>query len=301
MNDFSWPLGDAIVLAESASRPATWGITGPAFLAIYGSLALAVVAFVYGRRRRLRDTGGVETRDAGDLEPCELAMLNGGDQLAVATAVANLLTRGELAEQAGRGDGDRFVIPQHDPANLAPLERAIRLHFRESPNATISALAWAPGPLVALGSLRARLTAEGLLLDEERRGRIRLEALWIVALIGLGVVRIVAGVENQKPVGWLVALVVALGVAALAWAAHAPLTTRRGEELLKSARSNADGLDKAVTTHDPRLGLALALFGGGVLWEAEPSLAASLGLPRSGGGGDGGGGGCGGGCGGCGG
>jgi uncharacterized protein (TIGR04222 family) len=313
MSAYSLTPGLAPIAARSVEHD-TWGIGGHAFLAGYTVLALAALVFVYLRRRRLRSPAADTTTGAIRLESCELAMLNGGEDLAVATAVTNLRTQQLLEEADGDGEDERFVpvdpdgdlpsfvVTRSKETDLPPLEREVYRHLRENPHATMGALAWTPGPLVALGALRAQLSADGLLLDERRRERIRLEAAWIGAAMAFGVTRIIAGIENQKPVGLLVIMVAALGVATAAWALRAPLTTLRGAAVLASARTRSGRLDQTVTTtQDPRLGLALALFGAGVLWGAEPALASALDLPRpGGGGGDGGGGGCGGGCGGCG-
>jgi hypothetical protein len=109
----------------------------------------------------------------------------------------------------------------------------------------------------------------------------------------------------------LIGTVVAAGTLALRWP-HVTRLGRRALELLRlrtprpeAATVGSGGLAPA------ELGLAVALFGAGVLWTADADMATALRVPRETGvptstaggcgGGDGGGsGGCGGGCGGCG-
>jgi hypothetical protein len=130
--------------------------------------------------------------------------------------------------------------------------------------------------------------------------------LWVTVLplIGLGIARLGAGIENHKPVGFLTVLIVLLGfLAAHMWGYHHQ-PTRAGEQVL-AARREREGNWKAAAVEVPP-SLAVALFGASVLWTLEPGIASGWAPPAtsSGGGfftpGGGGGGGCGGGGGGCG-
>ena len=282
----------------TAQHPPTWGLTGPTFLAIYIALTAAVVLAVYLLRRALAGRGDAVTAiDPSTLDACDLALMNEGETLAVAAAVAELDKAGAV-EYGSDGSAALNALPGSF-AGLDPLERACLDQLRDAPGSTIDQLGDSTSVSSALESMRERLVTGGLLLTEAQRTQIRRQAVWVVALIALGVVRIVAGIRNDKPVGLLVLLVGVVSLAVLRWSRTAPHATRSGAEVLSAMRRRPGGVRKDVAPGDPRLGLAVALFGATALWSAEPTLADALGLPRSRGGGDGGGG-CGGGCGSCG-
>lgn len=255
---------------------ATWGVRGPVFLALYAALIATVALVVLALRGSfvlfdLRgDAGGPIVDDA-----LALAMMNGGDELVLAVAAAD-----------ARLDG----------SPRSALRRAVATRLADEPASTLSQLVLAPGVSEELASLRRSLVADGLLLEGRERARIRsLSAGFVIALIFLGALRIVAGIRNDKPVGFLVLAVAALAFLGLRWALDAPRATPAGRRVLRSSRRGSRTLRKGVSATDPCLGLALALFGAEVLWAAEPALAETLGLarPSSGDGGSGGCGGCG--------
>ncbi|MBN9524048.1 TIGR04222 domain-containing membrane protein [bacterium] len=165
------------------------------------------------------------------------------------------------------------------------------------------------------GAEAARLEAEGYTLPEGRRGGLGCLAVVPVLLVilGFGVPRLVMGLANHKPVGYLLgamAVGVFFGVvAAFGWL---PRLTRRGEAALRRTRDRHASLRAKA---DPDMGLAVALFGTAVvggtgaaflrMWYPRQAASGSDGGCGSGcgtsgsggcGGGDGGGGGgCGGG------
>jgi uncharacterized protein (TIGR04222 family) len=277
----------------------TWGVSGPWFLAGYLALTLVVLLVVVLARRSIARASGRNGRVDGVAgDPYRLAMLNEGETLTAATVVAELRRIG-VVDELSDGDADVFVVGAR-PRGLDPLEDSVYGVLQESPHSTVESIVDAPAPSAELASLRTSLVADGLLLTDDQRRRTRRHALWVVGLLVLGGARIVAGLANGKPVLFLVMLVGALAIVVLPWSLRPARTTGLGQDILKSARKSSNGLKKDIGSGDPRLGLAIALFGAAVLWNAEPGLAQTLGLPRPGGGGGDGGGGCGGGCGGCG-
>jgi len=274
----------------------TWGLSGPTFLVVYAALAAAVGLLLLSMRRRLVRDGSRGAVEDVELDRYRLALLNEGDVLAVTAAATELRAHGLI-----RTDGESEIVRavQASSTELQPLEKAVLAQLRISPTASADELAETPAAASVLAGLRAELVERGLLLREEDRDRFRRHAVWVVALIALGIVRVAAGVANDKPVGFLVVSIGGLAFVALPWSLRAPRASRSGLELLAAARRRALALKGPLGPHDPRLGLALALFGLETLWTADETFAAALGLPRAGVGGSGGG--CGGGgCGGCG-
>jgi len=292
----------------------TWGISGPHFLALFALVAVAAWLLGLAMRRRLR-AGRVPFRE---LHPYELAYLAGGPRTVVAAVLAALRASGSVAARPG---GVLQVVGA-PPVMRTPLDDAVLQAV--GPGARTRDLT-AGHPLLRprLEELRTSLRGEGLLLAPEERRSVRAAALPLLFVLLLGVARIVAGVQNDRPVGFLIALVVAVAIV-LAFLLHVPEETRSVPGVLAAARARHGALRPESspdwTAYGPSAAsLGVALFGIPVLLAMDPEFAAAaevqqrLGQPASStgdgggggdvgdsGGGDGGGGGCGGGCGGCG-
>lgn len=156
--------------------------------------------------------------------------------------------------------------------------------------------------------MTAQLTAAGLLLDGPRRAQVNWLWLWSLPLLALGVVRVVAGIQEDRPSTYLEIGVLAVAAGTMWLARQRVRATAAGQRLLDSERGGRTS--PAHTPVGAEIPLAVAVFGAGALWAADPAMASAWSIPRErawgshGGGGCGGGGcgggGCGGGCGGCG-
>lgn len=291
-------------MGAGAASGATWGITGPAFLAIY-TLALAVALLVmFGIRASLRSARVLDPEPG----PYQLAYLSGQEQAAVAAAVAALRVDGVIAVGYGA-----LRLVRDGPARQDPLEEAVRQaigHGAAIPYA-IRAVA---GVLAALAGLRDQLVRSGLLLSPGRRRWIRSTAALPAALLVLGIVRYAAGHANHKPTRDLAVLLTVTVLATAAALLNAPRVSSGGRRAVRQARRAYGYLNPSQRPAWPAYGGAaaatsVALFGTAALAAVDNGLAAIPGLlppERSGsgfawygaGGGGGGGGGCGGGCGG---
>jgi uncharacterized protein (TIGR04222 family) len=290
----------------------TWGIGGPTFLSLYAGLCVLVLAAAWIYQRRLR--GGGEPRggrsevDLYNPDIYDLAMLGGGPALATTTAAARLRQDGLLRPGSlpGTLQAPRGLL--HAEAQLAaraePLERAVFEAVVQTPDIAAAMLCRALEESAPMVERRDRLTACGLLLDESAAARLR-RALWTAGggVIAIGIARLVAGLDGGHPVGFLVIALVTVAGVSLYVARRCPRTTLAGGALLSRRRRDNSSL-KSSSAASPEIPLAVALFGTGALWIADPSFATAWGAPREAaygaGWGSGGGGGCGGGCGGCG-
>lgn len=289
----------------------TWGISGPTFLFLYAVLAAAVLIASIKVRRTIAGSSRDEPVSAIARQPHDVAYLNGGAELAVVSALTALRLRGAI--WSTRGNAQR--VPHADPGSDG-LERALYsaidapTHRKRIPTNR--------GVAAALAVIEKRLSDAGLLLSAAQRRRIRGVGWWMLAVAGLGLVRLLAGIANAKPVGLLVVALLIVTVIAVVLMSTAPRRTRLGDKTLAALRTDNHALhpnerpDWAV--YGP-LGAALGigLFGMSAVWASDPALAGELAVQRiatsggsdgSSGGGDSGGssgcggGGCGGGCGG---
>lgn len=270
-------------------------LTGGPFLQLYA--ALFVLALVAGLviPRWLRPEGDTPRSPSVD----ELAFLAGGRTRFADSVVARLLTRRALAMtgkgkfaiddgEAGEGAAERSVLALSSPAGWGAIERTLGAHA---------------------ASIEERLAASGLLMS----GPVTLQMrFWqtspYLLLLAFGAIKLEVGLSRDRPVGYLTMFLIATAVVALIRFLAVDRKTRGGREALADARSRADRLQRAPTT--PETGMAVALFGTAVLagssWSDFHRMRTANSNAGDGGssGGDGGsgcgGGGGGGGCGGCG-
>ncbi|MER5704477.1 TIGR04222 domain-containing membrane protein [Micromonospora sp. NPDC002296] len=294
----------------------TWGISGPTFLRVYLLAALVVVVGSIVHRRRI--LAGPPAADVSQLGPQQAAFLNGGNQLAIWASLGGLRGAGIVGVQPNR----RLAVGGQLPPGSTPLDRAI--HYAAGRNLYASELGRDRSVLRALEQLRDGLQRQGLALTQAQRLSARRGSFLLLSLVLLGVARVVAGLANDHPVGFLLLVLIPLAVAA-ALIARVPWRTRAADVALRELRRRnlhlAPASAPAYATYGAAgAALGVALFGTASLWAMDPGFAEQAEIQRqalssggassggtscsgggsscSGGSSCGGGGGCGGGCGG---
>ncbi|HEX6077400.1 MAG TPA: TIGR04222 domain-containing membrane protein [Micromonosporaceae bacterium] len=265
----------------------TWGFSGPDFLKVYIGLgaavsALAVILFLWTRYR-----SGTPHRDsrasAGDLTPADAAYLRGGPAAAVLCALAALRTRGlVLAPSRRRLATSRTSVP----GETSGLERAVHEAVRRQ--APYRRIARAPQVREELDAVDTKLTDMGLLSPGPHRTVLRAVELAMFAILAVGIARIVAGIGNQKPVGYLLLSLVGFGTVVI-WfhflARRFP-RTRFGDRVLGYLNSRYIHLAPA---HHPSwrangaetAAMSVALFGAAAVYASDPTFATRLGMSDS--------------------
>lgn len=264
----------------------TWGISGPAFLVAYLLLAAAVWGASARTRRALADDRADRLPGAAPADPHDVAYLNGGPDLAVTSALAAMHLTGTVAPSKGQIRAVGKLEPGADA-----LERAI--HFTTGSPVTRSRLRLHRPVRTALDTIEKRLVSLGLLLPEAQRRRIRAVGWWMVAVAGLGLLRLLAGVAEGRPVGLVTVALLAVAGVALVQLLHAPRRTRAGDRLLVWLRDRHHELDPAqrpdwVTYGPVAAALGIGIFGVSAVWASDPALAEELAVQKASAGGDGG-------------
>jgi uncharacterized protein (TIGR04222 family) len=291
-------------------------LPGPEFLVFYLVTAVAAVLSGFALRRALR----LPADDADmpvHLSSCEIAYLAGGKKLAVHAAIARVVHEKCLTLDAATRT---LTVQGPIPRDAQPLEQAV---YREVARHTELAMAKLNHAVVVESdAIKLRLGEQGLLISGgQALAACCVPMLVMAAVVALGIAKMVVGVHRDKPIGFLIAMLVlvSIGLIGFAWPAF---RSRRGDRLLVGLRhENAALRPTAQTRPDgllgPELSLAIGLFGVGILTHESltglrkaitPPGATGAGTSCGGGdgggggcgGGGGGGGGCGGGCGGCG-
>ncbi len=220
-----------------------WGLSGPEFLQLYWiGLALAVLAAIVFRVRAR--AGGSQPVRSLDVD--ELAYLAGGPRRVVETAIARLLTAGELRTSRRGG-----VQATSSPQSRNPVDRAVVTDSQRYSSRTINLMIPAVAGDGAVTSIGRRLEELGLVIRPEvaksarRNGSV---LLWL--LFAVGVARWVNGIVIDAPVGWLsLQLAITLVLVFLVTRRGKLVRTTQGDRVLDAARSaggRATGSDDAA-------------------------------------------------------
>ncbi|MFJ6196525.1 TIGR04222 domain-containing membrane protein [Micromonospora sp. NPDC092111] len=254
----------------------TWGIPGPLFLKLY--LMVAVVAVVGTVLHRRRLTAGPDSVGVDQLGPQQVAYLNGGDQLAVWAALGGLRGAGAIDVRPDR----KLIAAGPLPAGITPLDYAIR----QAAGRPVAAreLRRDSGVARALERLRQGLEQHGLLIDADGIRALRRGRNLLLGLLVLGLVRLVAGLVNGRPVGWLLLALLGLGVT-FALVARTPRRTRAANVALRGLRRSNIHLSPVSAPSYATYGAAgaamgVALYGTVSLWALDPGFAEQAEIQR---------------------
>lgn len=263
-------------MALLAAPGDTWGIPGPTFLRLYllAVFAVGVGSLMY-RRRVL---AGTPVSQVDQLDPQQVAFLNGGDQLAVWTSLGGLRGAGVIGVSPYRW----LTATGPLPAGATPLDQAIhRAATRGLPARELIRDEWVGR---ALRELRDGLRRQGLALTPEQRRAARRGSSLLFMLLALGVIRLVAGLSNDRPVGYLLLSLIPVGIAA-ALLRRVPWRTRAADAALRDLRQRHTHLAPSSTPAYQTYGAAgaamgVALFGTASLWVLDPGFAEQAQIQR---------------------
>jgi len=305
---------------------------GPRFLLFYLTALIVLAMWCRSRvRSSLHRYEDDRHQAAMPTDPFEAAYLASGPGRVAQLAVARLLHRGLVHWKSGMFGSKLIVRAEQVPADVSEAERGLLeriIAMNEKGLPVNEAGRWV---YPSLRAIEVRLASQGLRpTHEERSGRRIISVMPLIGLALLGIIKVFLGIGRDKPVWFLVALLVITLVLIIFFASSVPRLTRTGEHLLEKMRLRNETSRHGAQQGDlAELGMfshSVALFGpiavaalpcfAPIHGELEKlhakASAASAGGCSSGcggitgcgsSGGDGGGGGgsgCGGGCGGCG-
>ncbi len=255
----------------------TWGITGPDFLEIY--IGAAVVFLVVAIVTRLSVTRSNPGTPPGRLpSPAEVAFLLGGRAQAVYSSLARLRAAGVI----GVGTQRALMVTGPVPAGANRLDLAVYsaaqrdVRARDLPdNSDIRS---------AVAELEDTVERYGWLPDSAVRTRARIGAYLLLGLTVFGLVRVAAGVMNDRGVLFLLgmcAITFVIGLRLL----RVPRLTRAGRQAVKETQARnlhlAPKQSPSWTTYGmDSAAMGVALYGTAALWAADPGFAAEAGVRR---------------------
>jgi len=303
--------------------------TGPPFLMFY--LICLVAGGIWCWQRAGRALIPYEV--PGELpvleDPYEVAYLAAGAPRVTQMAVARLIQL-DVVEWKKGFTGSRLIRKTADtPAGLKSIEERLWNHLERKGDkglsvSELSSLLAAHYPPVA-----ASLALRGLRPTADERRSAVMAAVWpVIVLLGIGVIKVVIGVSRDKPVLFLMGLIIVTLILIVVISGRIGRLTRTGEKMLEGLKEVhpadarlAGGMERGNLE---AVSMSLGLFGPmalnrlpwftGISDEMNQKLGGQAGAKGSEGGssgcggggcggggcGSGGGGGCGGGCGGCG-
>jgi uncharacterized protein (TIGR04222 family) len=182
-------------------------LRGPEFLGIYGigMVAALVLSWAWGRWSGLRSP---DTPPARPLrKPFEIAFLAGGPDRAFHTVIASAFGSGTI--QCGRDTAGPW-IKRTETAVPEDAEPETRQFLEALPPQTRVPLSASKAGLVsALEKTRADLVRLGYWLPPERKRGLRWRAaLPLLCLMALGIAKAAVGISRDKPVFFLILLLV---------------------------------------------------------------------------------------------
>lgn len=227
-----------------------WGLTGPEFMQLYWiAVAFAVVVVIVAKVRS-RSVAQPQPGDRGDLSPYDLALLAAGPTRVEHTALAGLLAGG--AVRVSRGGKISRTVGGPGPAD--PVQEFVYARFRKA--GKLGPLGFANSPLGR--QMIDTLDQRGFITSMHRAARLRRVHWLFLVIIGVGLARLVNGLQLERPVEDLTfALVVTLViwiVCRLILGTAKSRITPRGREALDYHR-----------TQSPRMAATGAMVGFAVL------------------------------------
>jgi len=270
-------------------------LRGPEFLAFYlvwSSVVLVLLRAARSHWERRIPPGG--TLPAGRFAPgtypresdaYTIALLRGGLEETARALLARLVAEGSVVI-----DGRELKRPDPPPdtSRLEPLEREVLQSILPPAGSGIAAQEAEKKALRIVqdrsSEMQTDLEGQGLAPAEPQRQMYALfRNIALVAILGLGLMKVLVGISRDRPVGFLILLLLGFGFGGL-YVLRTPLQTPAGRQYLawlqESHRGLVQMIEQGRRTGHGELCLAAGIYGLTVLPDFAPLLTA-LTPPRS--------------------
>lgn len=243
-------------------NPLDW--TGPNFLVFFVVTFLLAMLLTWVLGWLLRTPADEPPDSALDLSPYEAAYLAGGNEMLTSATIARMIQDGIVTADSTKW---RFKTQGSLPPDAPEIDRTIYAVIDSESKDGCKPSNIFPHVISAAAPIRRNLEELGLLLTSDQLLRIRLiSILPMVALLLLGVMKIVVGITRDRPVQLLVALLFFATVVTFFVFLRSMLRSRRGDRALALIRKRHAALEtqsarriSEMAGHD--LMFAVGLFG----------------------------------------
>lgn len=253
----------------------TWGIPSQTFLQWYLVAAAVAIALSLYSRMSARRSPTVVDAVRRPLTPPEVGALT-SDYQAILASMA-MLRSAELITTGGKA---ARVLTKEDKGRLDWFTRSLHQRLGGSGKVPLRQVRLLGRMNIALAQLRSGLIDAGYLQRPQRGVDALFRTAPLVAVIGLGVVRLIFGIAGGKPVGFLLLTIIVLAALIPLLRINRRRTALGDAELRRLKHENSylsPKLRPAYTSYGPSLaGLSAALFGSGALVLIDPALAGAV-------------------------
>jgi uncharacterized protein (TIGR04222 family) len=249
----------------------TWGIPGTTFLAYYiGTMAAIVVLAAIHRTILFRGPRDVRV---DNLNPQQLAYLSGGDRLAVYAAMAGLRSAGAISTGTGRTLVQAGPLPPGvtalDNTIYNAAGRGVRTRELHSDYMVVS----------ALDQLRDNVGRLGLAVSPAQIREARIWGFVAGAVTLVGIARLITGLANDKPVGYLIVCLLVSAIITVVLIRVRRRATSSATRALRALRTSHQHLRPNQSPSYATYGvtsaaMGVALFGPATLYAIDPVFAA---------------------------
>ena len=247
--------------ATLASTGSPFDLRGPDFLLFYAAMVAVAFALAWGIRRRAKHAEPVAP--VAELDPYQLAYLNGGAAHAANLALTRLFARGML-----RANGDATVTSLGQVIQLTdPIDRAAYDSVISHPDSRVPVSHVRSRLQPPLRKIGADLKSAGLIVRSSVAVRYCLAATLVaLAAPAVGAVKVAVGISRDRPVSILVFGCVFTTFLAVYLFARPPRRTAAGDAALKRLRDRNSALQFGRSQRSlDAITLGVALFGLDVL------------------------------------
>ncbi|MFH0988640.1 MAG: TIGR04222 domain-containing membrane protein [bacterium] len=236
-------------------------LPGPEFLKLFCLFSLACFLFAWMLRYVLRQTTQSPTGRI-KYNPFELAYLSQGEEGVINIAIT-LLTRHNIIAFNEKNNSFRIVgeLPLKVHGILRKLYDGLRT-VRESLLGSIHA-----SLELEVKTIHSRLVHHGLILSTTRQNTIRYAPIaLLICVLAVGVIKIIIGISRDRPVGFLIILMVVIAFVFTSFFKKPSMRSSLGDKILeeqkqKNTRLGTIASARSQTLADSDLALSLGLFG----------------------------------------
>lgn len=233
--------------------PNPLNFTGSEFLTFYFLLSALVGFLAFLLRTYLRLPAKKLTQQSVSLDVYETAYLAEGKNRVVDTAIASLLQKEAVVIELQQRT---LSLTKSAEESSHPVEQAVAKAIAADGQLDIVR----SSVTQVIDGIQNRLWQLNLLVSEEQSPKVKnYPALLIVALLGLGIAKVLVGISRGKPVGYLIAMCVGVIVMALYFWQSPPHRSRYGDRVLADLRTHVS--PKVASPTDPQFPLQFAIFG----------------------------------------
>jgi len=211
-------------------------LNGPAFLAFYAVMLLITAIWSFTRVRSAVNRFDRAGYYPELTDPYDTAYLAAGAPRVAQLAAVRLMQSGHVEWKSGF-TGKRLVFLTATGGGLNAIERKMLNAIQQKGNRGLPVPEAYTAVLPEMRALEVKLAYLGLRPTEvERRGARLSAAFPLIALLVLGLIKLLIGIARDKPVGFLIILMIVALILTLVAGSSTRRLTRSGEELLAKLR-----------------------------------------------------------------